>query len=75
MCSKYRALFKMALLRHLNIYRKSPEQHYLELCNKYPQIANTVTLKDIASFLLITPNHLSRIRRKLAQKSSSDSEK
>ena len=72
---EYRALFKMTLLRHLNIYRKSPEQRYLELCSKYPLIADTVTLKDIASFLLITPNHLSRIRRRLAQKSSPDSEK
>lgn len=61
---EYKALFKMTLLRHLNIYRKTPQQRYLDLCNEYPEIIKTVALKDIASFLLITPNHLSRIRRK-----------
>lgn len=64
--NEYRSLFKMVLLRTLNIYRKSPEQRYIELCNLYPDIVKTVALKDIASYLLITPNHLSRIRRKLA---------
>ena len=64
--NEYRSLFKMVLLRCLNIYRKTPEQRYIELCNLYPDIVNTVALKDIASYLLITPNHLSRIRRKLA---------
>ena len=65
----------MVLMRLLNLYRKSPRQRYLELCEQYPQIVDTVTLKDLSSFLLITPNHLSRIRRKLAQESSSDFEK
>ena len=63
---EYRSLFKSVLLRHLNIYRKTPEQRYIELCDLYPEIIKTVALKDIASYLLITPNHLSRIRRKLA---------
>ncbi len=66
--SEYRSLFKMVLLRHLNIYRKTPEQRYIELCDLYPDIVKTVALKDIASYLLISPNHLSRIRRKLAAK-------
>ena len=64
--NEYRSLFKMVLLRHLNIYRKSPAQRYIELCNLYPGIIKAVALKDIASYLLITPNHLSRIRRNLA---------
>lgn len=64
--NEYRSLFKMVLLRHLNIYRKSPAQRYTELCNLYPDIIKTVALKDIASYLLITPNHLSRIRRNLS---------
>lgn len=64
--NEYKSLFKMVLLRHLNIYRKSPAQRYIELCNLYPDIIKVVALKDIASYLLITPNHLSRIRRKLA---------
>lgn len=64
--NEYRSLFKMVLLRHLNIYRKSPIQRYIELCELYPNIVKVVALKDIASYLLITPNHLSRIRRNLA---------
>lgn len=56
----------MTYMRHLNIYRKSPEQRYLELCRDYPNVVEAVSLKDLASYLLITPVHLSRIRRKLA---------
>ncbi len=66
---EYTALFKMTYMRCLNIYRKSPEQRYLELCHHYPDIVKTVSLKDLASYLLITPGHLSRIRRKLTVKS------
>lgn len=58
---EYKALFNMVL----NLYRKSPRQRYVELCEQYPQIVETVTLKDLSSFLLITPNYLSRIRRDL----------
>lgn len=65
---EYKALFSMVFMRLLNLYRKSPRQRYVELCEQYPQIVETVTLKDLSSFLLITPNHLSRIRRELAKK-------
>ncbi len=64
---EYKALFNMVFMRLLNLYRKSPRQRYVELCEQYPHIVETVTLKDISSFLLITPNHLSRIRRELAK--------
>lgn len=63
---EHSALFRMTYMRHLNIYRKSPEQRYVELCRHYPNIVEVVSLKDLASYLLITPGHLSRIRRKLA---------
>lgn len=62
---EYKWLFNMVFMRLLNLYRKLPRQRYLELCEQYPQIVETVTLKDLSSFLLITPNHLSRIRRDL----------
>lgn len=67
---EYKSLFDMVLMRLLNLYRKSPRQRYVELCEQYPQIVETVTLKDLSSFLLITPNHLSRIRRELANNSN-----
>lgn len=65
----------MVLMRLLNLYRKSPRQRYVELCEQYPQIVKTVTLKDLSSFLLITPNHLSRIRRELAKNPDTNIEK
>ncbi len=64
---EYKSLFNMVFMRLLNLYRKSPRERYVELCEQYPQIVETVTLKDLSSFLLITPNHLSRIRRELAK--------
>lgn len=64
---EYKSLFDMVFMRLLNLYRKSPRQRYVELCEQYPQIVETVSLKDLSSFLLITPTHLSRIRRELAK--------
>lgn len=72
---EYKALFSMVFMRALNLYRKSPRQRYVELCEQYPQILETVTLKDLSSFLLITPNHLSRIRRELANNQETNSQK
>ena len=64
--NEYKSLFKMVLLRHLNIYRKSPAQRYIALCNIYPDIIKVVAFRDIASYLLITPYHLIIIRRYLS---------
>ena len=72
---EYKSLFKMLFMRLLNLYRKSPRQRYVELCKQYPQIVKTVTLKDLSSFLLITPNHLSRLRRELAKNSGTNIKK
>ena len=65
--NEYKSLFNMVFLRLLNLYRKSPRERYVALCEQYPHIIETVTLKDLSSFLLITPTHLSRIRRELAK--------
>ena len=72
---EYTSLFNMVFMRLLNLYRKSPRQRYVALCEQYPQIVETVTLKDLSSFLLITPNHLSRIRRELAKNPNKNIEK
>ena len=60
-------LFREIYHRHLELYRKSPTERYLELINKHPNIINIVTMRDIASYLLVTPIYLSRIRKKLLQ--------
>lgn len=54
-----------AYTRYLNLYRSSPTERYLELVKKHPDILKLITLRDMASYLLITPVHLSRIRKKL----------
>lgn len=45
----------------------SAKQRYLYLIEKYPELARSITVKKLASFLLITPQSLSRIRREVAR--------
>lgn len=58
-------LFREIYHRHLDLYRKSPTERYLELINHHPDIFNIVTMKEIASYLLVSPVYLCRIRKKL----------
>jgi CRP-like cAMP-binding protein len=50
----------------LNLNGLKAEEKYLSLVTSHPNIIQRVPLKSIASYLNITPEHLSRIRRKLA---------
>ncbi len=61
-------LFSEVYQRHLELYRKSPTERYLDLITKYPEIMDIVTMREIASYLLVTPIYLSRIRKKLSEK-------
>lgn len=56
-----------AYSRYLHLYKKSPTERYLELIKKYPDVLDQVTLRDIASYLLVTPIYLSRIRKRLSK--------
>lgn len=56
-----------AYSRYISLYKKSPTERYLELVEKYPDVLAQVSLRDIASYLLVTPIHLSRIRKKLGK--------
>jgi CRP-like cAMP-binding protein len=51
--------------RLLLLYRNIPEERYMGLIEHYPDILNEVSLREIASFLKITPETLSRIRKKV----------
>ncbi len=53
--------------RYLNLHRMTPTERYLEIVKKYPDLMNRVPLRDIASFLLVTPTYLSRIRKSLCK--------
>lgn len=58
-------LFQQTYSRYLDIYRLSPEERYKELLKRCPDILQMISLKDIASYLRITPVHMSRIRRNI----------
>ncbi|MFV0535884.1 MAG: Crp/Fnr family transcriptional regulator [Dysgonomonas sp.] len=52
--------------RLLSLYCDTPEERYIKLIKRYPPILELVHLKEIASFIKVTPETLSRIRKKLA---------
>lgn len=56
-------LFYTAYERLVSMYIQSPKERYEILLKKCPGIFEIFDLKDIASFLNITPQHLSRLRR------------
>lgn len=47
---------------------KSSEERYLEFLKKYPQIAHRLTNIQIAAYLGVTPESLSRVRKKIVKK-------
>ncbi|MEZ5106932.1 MAG: Crp/Fnr family transcriptional regulator [Draconibacterium sp.] len=52
--------------RLLSMYCDSPEERYKKLIDRHPDILNLVSLKEIASLIKVTPETLSRIRRKIS---------
>lgn len=54
--------------RMISMYSLTPEERYLDIINRCPGLLNLITLKELASYLLIRPETLSRIRRKVVQK-------
>ncbi|MCM1349177.1 MAG: Crp/Fnr family transcriptional regulator [Firmicutes bacterium] len=49
--------------RYVALYTQSPKERYNELISQHPDLFDLFSLKDIASFLNITPTHLSRLRK------------
>jgi CRP-like cAMP-binding protein len=68
----FRKLFENRLIaneRRINAtLSDSAEERYLSFLKNYPSIAQRVPLTQIASYLGITPESLSRIRAELAKK-------
>lgn len=54
--------------RMISMYSLTAEERYLEIINRCPDLLKLITLKELASYLLIRPETLSRIRRKVVQK-------
>ncbi len=49
-------------------YSQSPEERYMALTERFPDIHNRMTNRTIASYLGITPESLSRLRKRLLTK-------
>lgn len=56
-------VFYTAYERLISFYTQSPKERYDFLLEKCPRVFEIFDLKDIASYLNITPQHLSRLRR------------
>lgn len=54
--------------RLLSFYSSTPESRYIALLERCPNLPQYITLREIASFLGVTPETVSHIRRKLLQK-------
>ena len=59
------ALYLEKNARELDLLTKPAEQRYLELFENQPQLVQQIPLKYIASYIGITPQALSRIRRRI----------
>ncbi len=57
------AVFSTVYDRYIDLYCASPQQRYSDLVMRHPDLFSLYSLKDIASFLNITPTHLSRLRK------------
>lgn len=64
------SIFEDIYGRLISLYCDSPEERYQKLIERYPDILNLISLKEIASLIKITPETLSRIRRKLSLRSN-----
>lgn len=60
-------LFRTIYGRYLDMYKLSARERYLKLLRAYPGLFQKAPLCDIASWLCITPVHLSRLRKQLAE--------
>ena len=51
--------------RILSTQEKNTKERYLDFCSSYPNIENRVANYDIANYLGVTPENLSRVRKNL----------
>ncbi|MCU0389626.1 MAG: Crp/Fnr family transcriptional regulator [Thermoflexibacter sp.] len=52
--------------RELSLLTQTPEERYLDLFNLRPNLLKTIPLKYIATYIGITPQALSRIRKRIS---------
>ncbi len=68
----YRHLYRSCIIAHENrttsVLSKSTMERYMEFIEKYPQLEQRVPNHQIASYLGITPQSLSRLRKQFSEK-------
>lgn len=57
------AVYSTVYDRYVDMHTKTSHRRYNELVNRHPDLFSLFSLRDIASFLNITPTHLSRLRK------------
>lgn len=60
------SLFLIKANRELSLLHKSAEERYLDLFTQRPELIQQIPLKYIASYIGITPQALSRIRKRIS---------
>ena len=61
----YEHLFLQIYSQYLDSYRLTVKERYIQLLRRCPQIVQQINLKDIASFLKVTPTTISKIRKEI----------
>lgn len=59
------AIFDTVYDRYTALYTQTPQERYNGLINRHPDLFALFPLRDIASYLNITPTHLSRLRKNI----------
>lgn len=67
-CMQYRGAYIALQKRLTNMFTLSAEEKYIKLLNIYPDIMQRVPQHMVASYLGLTPETLSRVRKKLILK-------
>lgn len=65
MASEYLFLYKTQ--RELSLLQKSAQERYLDLLTEQPHLIKNIPLKYLASYIGITPQALSRIRKRISK--------
>ena len=58
-------LFSQVYAQYLDTYRISTRERYKDLLRRCPDLVQSISLKDIASYLKVTPTTISNIRREV----------
>ena len=58
-------LFSQVYTQYLHTYRMTTRERYKRLLLRCPEIVQNINLKDIASYLKVTPTTISNIRREI----------